>query len=75
MPSDAPQPLEIECLACGRRRVVTGTSRDELGACPACGYVGWAASSSLSERDRRALHGSLGAEPRPAKRKPGYGRS
>jgi hypothetical protein len=25
------------------------------GACPRCGYVGWAPSASLSEEDRRVL--------------------
>jgi len=27
----------------------------DIGACPRCGYVGWAPSASLSEDDRRVL--------------------
>jgi hypothetical protein len=48
--------VPVECLSCGYQRLVDdaqgGLGR---GACPRCGYVGWAYSSALSEDERRAL--------------------
>ena len=40
---------QVECLRCGKQR----DYRDD--ECPRCGYVGWAWSSELDERDRRRL--------------------
>jgi hypothetical protein len=51
--------LEIECLACGRRRLVTGTDHGETGSCRACGYLGWAEPAALDEADRSSLHREL----------------
>jgi hypothetical protein len=49
--------VTVECLRCGERhelaRAETGWLQE--GECPRCGYVGWAESASLSERNRRAL--------------------
>jgi len=39
----------VECLRCGKQR----DYRDD--ECPRCGYVGWAPSGRLDERDRRRL--------------------
>lgn len=49
--------LAVECLNCGCRRTVFGSTLHALGAgrCPRCDYVGWAASDALTEDDRRAL--------------------
>ena len=47
----------VECLKCGRVRAMPST-RDHamsMGHCPRCGYVGWALSSELTERERREL--------------------
>ena len=47
---------QVECLRCGCPRAVD--DEEHLlgrGACPRCGYVGWAYSSDLSEDERRAL--------------------
>jgi len=41
---------------CGCQRVVNDTEHSlGRGACPRCGYVGWAYASDLTEDDRRAL--------------------
>jgi uncharacterized Zn finger protein len=49
--------LRIECLGCGDVRVLHPVSHHRLdgGECPRCGYVGWAASSTVDERLRRVL--------------------
>jgi hypothetical protein len=49
--------LAVECLNCGCRRAIFGSTLHALGggACPRCDYVGWAASDALSEDERRAL--------------------
>ncbi len=54
---EAVAPLAVECLNCGCRRTIIGSSLHAMGAghCPRCDYVGWAASDALSEDDRRAL--------------------
>ena len=39
----------VECLRCGKQR----DYRDD--ECPRCGYVGWARSTELDERDRQRL--------------------
>jgi len=41
--------VTIECLRCGCVRDVQG------GACPRCGYVGWAYTHELTEQERRDL--------------------
>ena len=48
--------IEVECLACGAVRAVAGLTRDELDVCDRCGYVGWALTGELDDRDRRGLH-------------------
>jgi hypothetical protein len=46
----------VECLDCGNVRSVDDTEQTlGVGACPRCGYVGWALSAVLSETDRRLL--------------------
>ncbi|MDQ2981033.1 MAG: hypothetical protein M3R26_01740 [Actinomycetota bacterium] len=49
--------LRIECLGCGDVRLVWAAARRRLdgGACPRCGYVGWAYSAEVSETLRRVL--------------------
>ena len=49
--------LAVECLNCGYRRTVFGSTLHAMGAghCPRCDYVGWAGSDELTEDDRRAL--------------------
>src|SRR3954451_7230030 len=49
--------MSIECLGCGAPRAVDDgvSQRRQPGECPRCGYLGWAASSDLSESDRRGL--------------------
>jgi len=49
--------VSIECLSCGGTREIGGSLDHamEAGSCPCCGYVGWAFSTDLSERDRRLL--------------------
>jgi hypothetical protein len=54
-PSEPP-PGEIECLACGTRRLVASLALSDVGECAACGYSGWALPQRLSEHDRNALH-------------------
>jgi hypothetical protein len=46
----------VECLGCGHVRSIEQPERTfGAGACPRCGYVGWAPSSLLTEQDRRLL--------------------
>ncbi|MCL4289736.1 MAG: hypothetical protein KJ051_05615 [Thermoleophilia bacterium] len=49
--------VTVECLGCGLPRVVRESRlvRSGAGACPRCGYVGWAPSRDLTEVDRREL--------------------
>ena len=48
--------MTVECLRCGAARTAEPRApRHDAGECPRCGYVGWAASSDLDERLRRAL--------------------
>jgi hypothetical protein len=48
--------MTVECLSCGHVRAVESTEQTlGAGACPRCGYVGWAPSARLSEEDRRLL--------------------
>jgi DNA-directed RNA polymerase subunit RPC12/RpoP len=54
-------PSEVECLACGSRRLVVGFARADIGDCPDCGYSGWADPQLLSDHDRSVLHRSLEA--------------
>lgn len=57
--SGTPRAATIECLRCGAVRIGSGQSRSEMGDCPRCGYVGWALSRDLTERDRRGLRERL----------------
>lgn len=46
----------VECLSCGWKRLIEEACGClGRGACPRCGYVGWAYSAALSESERRAL--------------------
>jgi hypothetical protein len=49
--------LRLECLRCGTERLVERTPFRHAfeGECQCCGYLGWAASTELSEKERRAL--------------------
>jgi len=49
--------VSIECLGCGAPRAVDDgvSQRRQPGECPRCGYLGWAASTDLSELERRGL--------------------
>jgi hypothetical protein len=44
----------VECLHCGRQRLVQAGAHD-AGGCGRCGYVGWAPAEELTEHTRRAL--------------------
>jgi hypothetical protein len=55
---------QIECLACGAVRVVLGTSSEETGECPRCGYLGWAYAEDLDWATEKAIMN--GAHARPA---------
>ncbi len=46
---------EIECLACGARRIVTGLGTAETGECPRCGYLGWTYSDERGRSIRRMV--------------------
>jgi ribosomal protein L37E len=50
-----PAPTEIECLACGTRRLVVSFALGDTGDCTACGYSGWALPDRLSEHERNVL--------------------
>jgi hypothetical protein len=48
--------VSVECLSCGCvRGVIDDGHILATGACPRCGYVGWAHVAELTERDRREL--------------------
>jgi DNA-directed RNA polymerase subunit RPC12/RpoP len=49
--------LRIECLRCGKRRVLHPESHHRLeeGECPRCRYVGWAATAEIDETVRRRV--------------------
>ena len=49
--------VTVECLGCGLPRVVWESRlvRSGAGACPRCGFVGWAPSRDLTEAERRNL--------------------
>jgi phage FluMu protein Com len=49
------EPTQIECLACGDVRVVTGLATHETGECPRCRYLGWTYSDELDGTTRRAI--------------------
>jgi uncharacterized paraquat-inducible protein A len=61
---------QIECLACGATRVVSGLGTHETGECPRCRYLGWTYSDELDGTTRRAImNGEFalnGAGPSPA---------
>jgi hypothetical protein len=46
---------QIECLACGARRLVTGRSTHDTGECPSCRYLGWTYSDELDGATRHAI--------------------
>jgi hypothetical protein len=52
---------EVECLACGSRRLASFPEGRDPGECPGCGYLGWSFPASLSELERRILHRQLGS--------------
>jgi Zn ribbon nucleic-acid-binding protein len=47
----------VECLGCGTARMIERRVRGHMdaGECSRCGYVGWAASTDLTEDVRRVL--------------------
>ena len=49
--------LTLECLRCGDMRKVDSAPQRAMvaGECPRCGYLGWARTTELSERLRKAL--------------------
>lgn len=48
--------MTVECLSCGCLRAVIDDGHIlSTGACPRCGYVGWAHVVELDEDARRAL--------------------
>ncbi|MFN8188725.1 MAG: hypothetical protein U0R69_16785 [Gaiellales bacterium] len=48
--------VTVECLGCGCvRGVIDDGHILATGACPRCGYVGWAHVAELTESDRRDL--------------------
>jgi hypothetical protein len=64
-------PTQIECLACGARRVVFGLGRAETGECPSCRYLGWGFSDDLDGLTRRQImNGALAVPP---SERPRYG--
>jgi hypothetical protein len=46
---------QIECLACGATRVVSGFATHQTGECPRCRYVGWTYSDELDGSTRRMI--------------------
>lgn len=46
---------QIECLACGATRVVSGLAMHETGECPRCRYLGWTYSDELDGTTRRMI--------------------
>jgi hypothetical protein len=54
--TEAMAQARVECLGCGHVRLAGDTEHAlGTGACPRCGYVGWAYSSELSEEERRIM--------------------
>lgn len=49
------QATQIECLACGAKRLVSGLATHETGECLRCRYVGWTYSDELDGTTRRAI--------------------
>ena len=43
----------VECLSCGAKRAISDLA--SVGTCDRCGYVGWARSALLTERERRMI--------------------
>jgi hypothetical protein len=56
--------IEVECLACGERRLTPGRARPLSGACGRCGYLGWARPAEIDDRERAAVRHAL-ADARP----------
>jgi hypothetical protein len=54
-----PSPGEVECLACGTRRLVVSFALADIGDCTECGYSGWALPQRLSEHDRNMLQATF----------------
>jgi hypothetical protein len=46
---------QIECLACGATRVVSGLEVHATGECPRCRYLGWTYSDELDGTTRRMI--------------------
>jgi uncharacterized paraquat-inducible protein A len=56
---------QIECLACGAARIVSGVCHGETGECPRCHYLGWTYSDELDGTTRRLImNGGLAAPPK-----------
>ncbi|HEY7017190.1 MAG TPA: hypothetical protein VH297_01890 [Gaiellaceae bacterium] len=49
--------VRVECLCCGDAREVQARRHSHLdvGECPRCRYVGWAATAEVDEALRRRL--------------------
>ena len=60
----AATPIQIECLACGAKRVASGIGHAESGECPRCRYLGWTYSDDLDGSTRRLImNGGLARSP------------
>lgn len=60
----AATPIQIECLACGAKRVAAGIGHAEIGECPRCRYLGWTYSDDLDGATRRLImNGGLARSP------------
>ena len=59
-----PAATQIECLACGARRIVFGLGRADTGECTRCHYLGWGFSDDLDGSTRRQImNGALAVPP------------
>jgi uncharacterized paraquat-inducible protein A len=62
--SKSGSPIQIECLACGATRRVTGISHADTAECPRCHYLGWTYSDELDASTRRLImNGCLAVGP------------
>ena len=72
---DQKTPVQIECLACGEVRFVTGVGTEARGECPRCHYLGWAYSEELDGITRREIMNGTLAVPPAARPRGDAGRS
>jgi len=49
------EPRQIECLACGKARIVFGRRKEEMGVCLSCGYGGWNFADDLDGTSKRSI--------------------